>query len=189
MFDKILNLFKKMNFEANAKLEDGTELIIKGNLAIGVEVTIMGPDGEMVLPDGEYTLDTGELIVVTDGSIVDIVEVVPDEEVVVEEVLEEAIVDEPQPTEEVTEVVEEVNIIEEKLAALEQRLVAVENLLTNDVGEMKKEFNSQIKTLTDAIQKVSVVKPVKKNSDEVIKKDNDLYAYIREARAKINNNK
>lgn len=47
-----------------AKLKDGTVIKFLGDLAVGTEIIVVTPDGEVPAPEGEHELETGEVLVV-----------------------------------------------------------------------------------------------------------------------------
>ena len=172
MIEKLLKLLK-IRFAGELTLKDGTPIIVSGDLAIGVEVKVNGPDGVIPLPAGSYELESGQIITVDDkGVITDIVEQVenpesPDEEAPTVEV------DEAKPTEEEVPVeekpVEEVPVEDPmkkmdemiaKIAELEAKIKELESK-TSNLSEETNRFNSELETIKN---RTSFTKELPKNS-------------------------
>jgi hypothetical protein len=173
MIDKLLKLLK-IKFAGDLILKDGTPLLISGDLAVGVEVKVAGPDGPIPLPAGPYELESGQIITVDDkGVITDIVDVVdvaetPDvetgtpttEEVVVEE--EPKKPEEEKPVEE--KPVEPTTDLEAKIKELEEKIKALEDKIMNlsaDTEKNKLEFSSEIDLIKT---KANFTKEISRNS-------------------------
>lgn len=168
MFNKLKSLFGITNFKANAVLKDGTELIIEGDIAVGVQVFVNTVDGNKPLPAGTYELEDGTMITVDEnGIITDIVEPpVSEEEPVTEEV----------PVEET----EQPKLaIEDEVAALTERVTKLEELvasITNqnkELQEDKEELSKQLKGFEEKLSKMDGASPIKKHKtvedDDVFK--------------------
>lgn len=69
--NQIRNLMVKYGF-VDAKLEDGTEIKVDGELAEGNEVVVVTEDAEVPAPDGEHILEDGTKVETEGGVIVDV---------------------------------------------------------------------------------------------------------------------
>lgn len=71
VISKIKSLLVEYGF-VEAKLEDGSEIVIDGNIEIGDEVEVITEDGSVPAPDGVHTLEDGSEIETEEGVIVDV---------------------------------------------------------------------------------------------------------------------
>lgn len=69
---------------AEAVLKDGTIVRYEGELAEGVAIMVVTPEGEMPAPDGEHELEDGTIITVAEGKVTAITPAEPSVEVEVE---------------------------------------------------------------------------------------------------------
>lgn len=194
MFKTIKNLFELVKFVANAKLIDGTEIQIDGDLVEGSSVFVVTDGEPQPLPDGTYTLDNNISIDVLDGKIVAVTEIpeeTPEEEVPVAPI-EEAegdIVPDVEP--EVTDTPE----ADDKLMELESRIAKLEEIistLVNTDEEMKvqneelKSQNEELKSkVTDFETKLSkidgdstITKTIKKPTKVEVEMDDRVKSKI-----------
>ena len=175
VFTKIKEKLVIYKFQRNAVLKDGTELVIDGDLSVGVEVFVVTSDGNKPIPDGEYELEIGYLITVQDGKIDTIKEPINEEEVIAEVPSEET-------TEETTEPVEVVPV-EEQIAELDIRVKALEEALANLMSSQKElseenktlkkekeEFLKQVKDFEEKLSKMDGAVPLNKRKAEVVEK-------------------
>lgn len=195
VFKKLKDALGIYSFKANAVLKDGTEIVVDGNLEVGVSVYVITPDGNKPLPNGEYELDTGEKIVVEDGAITEVmpVEETPEEEPVEEPIEEtptddapteetptEEPVEEPtdEPVEETPDVEAQISELNDRVSALEEALASLmssQEELKNENTELKKEkeeFSIQLKEVEEKLSKMDGASPL--NKRKVEKTDNDL---------------
>lgn len=164
MFEKLKNLLKIVNFQGTIVLKDGTEVILDGNLEVGVKVSVIIPDNDepVDLPDGEYTLDDDSTMVVGDGVIVDIIPVKDDEPET----------DEPE-TENQEETPETHDVsVEERLSVLEQKIAELESLLVmkDEHSKLKDEHSklqNEFSTLVEKLENKPGAKKVSTNQPEV----------------------
>lgn len=163
MFNKIKTLLGITNFKANAVLKDGTELLIEGDIAVGVEVKIVTPDGNKLLPAGSYELDDGTLITVDEnGKITEIKE--PETK--------------PQePDVPVQETEQEKLTIEEEVAKIDERLTKLEETVASitkqesELQKEKEELSKQIKGFEEKLSKMDGASPLKKHKTVTEKDD------------------
>lgn len=136
---QIKDLMVKYGF-VDAKLEDGTEIKVDGDLEVGDEVVVVLEDSEVPAPDGEHVLDSGEVIQTEEGVIVEVEksEEEKPEEVIDEEVMEEEVV-KPEIPEEIKVIVQEV--VDAIIVSLEPILAKI-NGLSGAVESMKSKFES-----------------------------------------------
>lgn len=136
---KLLKLAKAIAKFESIKTDNG-ELTYNGDLVVGAEVFI----GDEVAPDGTYTDETGTQYVVAEGKIVEInqpetveVEVAPEEEVELEDVVEETPVEEA-PDEKDAQIAELESIIEvqkDEIENLKARIAELEDAAKAPVEE------------------------------------------------------
>lgn len=69
--NQIKNLMVKYGF-VDAKLEDGTEVKVDGELAEGNEVVVVTEEAEIPAPDGVHVLEDGTKVETEEGVIVDV---------------------------------------------------------------------------------------------------------------------
>lgn len=161
MFKKIKDLFGIVNFKANALLKDGTELLIEGDVAVGVAVSVVTADGNKPLPDGEYELDSGMLIKVVDGIITEINEPEIESEAPVEEEVPVEETEQPQLS------------VDEKLTLLENRLTKLEETINTmstenkELKDTKEKLSKEIKGFEEKLSKMDGADPVKKHKTVV----------------------
>ena len=180
MFDKLSKMLKIFKFAANAVLKDGTEILIDGNLDIGVNIYVVTADGDQPLPDGEYELGApyeGYIVVVEGGVISNVLEPVEDEPV--EDTPEEAPVEAEDeetetPTEEPTDEIsleDQIISINEKLTSILERLEALELSnadLSKENEELKKQnenFSAQVDGFQKKLEITNGAEPIKKKTD------------------------
>ena len=173
MFEKLKNLLKIVNFQGTIVLKDGTEVILDGDLEVGVKVSVIIPDNNepVDLPDGEYTLDDDSTMVVGDGVIVDIIPVKDDEpetdETETENQEETPETPETPDTEDVS-VEERLSVLEQKIADLESLLVIKDehSKLKDEHSKLRNEFSALIEKLENkpGATKVSTNQPLVKLS-------------------------
>jgi len=187
MFAKLKEALGLVKFQANAKLKDGTELVIEGDLTEGVAVFVVTDEGNIPLPDGSYELEDGQLITVLDGLITEVSDAPVEDE---EPVEEEAEVDPDTETEPDTEV-----SLEDKIIAIEERLSKLEEKLTDveasadkskqeneDLKKNNEDLSKDNDTLTEKVDefetqlsKMDGAKPVsKKKSESTINLSDDV---------------
>jgi len=82
---------KKFKFEIQAKLSDGTDIVFDGEFMVGTPVFVIDADGNKIpAPDAEHELEGGQKFKTEGGVITEImVEEIPSEEVIVEELKED----------------------------------------------------------------------------------------------------
>jgi hypothetical protein len=126
-------------------------------LAQGLEVFVITPEGNVPAPDGEHALEGGVTIVTADGKVEAIKETeieAAEEEVIVSEeamaeVEEEEMMEEPidAVAEEVAEEVvdEVVDVVEEAIS--EEVVAAVAEAVSESVGEMMKKYEERMASL------------------------------------------
>lgn len=173
MFEKLKNLLKIVNFQGTIVLKDGTEVILDGNLEVGVKVSVIIPDNNepVDLPDGEYTLDDDSTMVVGDGVIVDIIPVKDDEPETDEPETENQ--EETPETPETTETPETDDVsVEERLSVLEQKIAELESLLVmkDEHSKLKDEHSklqNEFSTLVEKLENKPGAKKVSTNQPEV----------------------
>jgi len=175
MFDKLSKMLKIFKFAANAVLKDGTEILIDGNLDIGVNIYVVTSDGDQPLPDGEYELGApydGYIVVVEGGVISNVLEPVEDEPVEEEAPVEAE--DEEAPTEDPTDEIsleDQITSINEKLNSILERLEALETSnadLTKENEELKKQnenFSAQVDDFHKKLEGTNGAEPIKKKTD------------------------
>jgi hypothetical protein len=164
MFNKLKLLLGITNFKANAVLKDGTELVIQGDIAVGVTVSIVTADGNKPLPDGTFELDNGSLITVVEGKITEIKEPDPKQDA--------PVVDKPadKPVEPPTKAEEQPKLsVEEALVYLEERITKLEQIVSlmntenKDLQNKKEELTEQIKGFEEKLSKMDGAIPLKKH--------------------------
>lgn len=163
MFNKLKTLFGITSFKGNALLKDGTELVIEGDVAVGVAVSIVTPDGNKPLTAGNYELENGTLITVDDkGIITDIKEpeTKPAEEVPVEEAEQPA----PAPEQPKATVEEQVAKLEERLTKLEETIASITKQ-ESELKQDKEELSKQIKGFEEKLSKMDGASPLKKHNN------------------------
>jgi len=186
MFAKLKTMLGLYKFQANARLKDGTELVIEGDLTEGVAVYVVTDEGPISLPDGSYELEDGKLLTVMDGLITDVSEApVEDEEA---PVVEEAEADPEPEAETETEVSLEDKIvsIEERISALEEKLTSVEQSAdeskqeNQDLKQKNEKLSNDNISLTEKVtdfetklSKMDGAQPVSKKKTESIVKTSD----------------
>jgi len=175
MLDKIIKLLK-LRFAGEMTLKDGTPIIISGDLTIGVEVKVNGPDGPILLPAGTYELESGQIITVDEkGLITDIVEVVDtpenpdtetgapsvDEPIEVEEVKDPVVEEPKEPTDSGTTTKDmPVVDMETKFKDLEDRIKSLEDK-TSKLSEETTKFDTDLELIKN---KATFSKELSKNS-------------------------
>jgi hypothetical protein len=172
MYEKLLKLLK-VHLAGELTLKDGTSIIVDGDLAVGVKVSVQGPDGIIPLPAGSYELESGQIITVDEnGTITDIVEQVetpetPDNNVAPEEVVVEdaAPVDTPTDTPVETPPMDEkmkkiMDDMMTKIAELEAKIAELETK-TSNLSSESVNFTSEINLIKE---KALFPKELSKNS-------------------------
>lgn len=132
---EIKNLMIKYGF-IDAKLEDGTEIKVDGELEEGNEVVVVTEDAELPAPDGEHTLEDGTVVETEDGVIVDVDKPEEMEDVSVEvEVPEEVapVVDEL--VEALLPLLDEVKAIADEMKKMKEKMES----FSNEFQSFKKE--------------------------------------------------
>lgn len=179
MFQKLSKMLGLYKFAANATLKDGTEILIDGDLDIGVKVFVVTQDGDQPLPDGEYELGApyeGNIIIIENGQISDVLEPeAPAEEAPVDETDDEnkELAEEDEKTLEYEALDERITKLEEIVSEL---LISQEDLkkenddLKSSNETLKKEnteFSSEINTFKEKLEKMNGAEPLKKKKVEI----------------------
>jgi len=169
VFTKLKNTFGIYSFKGASMLKDGTQIVIDGNLEVGVLVYVITTDGNIPLPSGEYELETGEILVVEDGTIVDILEKVEDVPVDEPDVPVDAVdepIDEPEtPSTDIVDLEIRITALEEALATL----LSSQDEVNKENEELKKErndFSEQIKHFEEKLEKMDGAYPLIKRKIE-----------------------
>ena len=154
MLNKLLKLLK-IRFSGELLLKDGTPIIVSGDLAVGVQVQVNGPDGVMDLPDGSYELEGGDIITVQAGVVTDIVSQVETPEapdVEIEIPIEEAEVPVETPSETPTEDV----VVEDPMKKMEEVMKKLSDLEAK-IAELETDIET-IMTKTNFSKEISKTK-------------------------------
>lgn len=175
MFNKLKTILGLVKFQANARLEDGTELVIEGDLAEGTKVYVITEEVNIPLPDQTYTLDSGIMITVVDGAITDITEK-PEEPV--EDEMEEPPAETPaeQPTDDIAAKIMDLESRLGKLEELVNSLSASQTEIKNQNEELQKQNELLSSEKTELTEKVNdfEIKLSKMDGAEPAKKSNNL---------------
>ncbi len=178
MFNKLKTILGLVKFQANARLEDGTELVVEGNLAEGTKVFVITGEGNIPLPDGTYTLDDGKMITVVDGAITDITEKPEEEPEPGEDEMEEPPAETPaeQPTDDVAAKIMDLESRLDKLEELVNSLSASQNEIKNQNEELQKQNELLSNEKIELTEKVNdfEIKLSKMDGAEPAKKANNL---------------
>lgn len=192
MFEKLSKMLKIYKFAANAVLKDGTEILIDGNMDIGVSVYVVTDDGNQPLPDGEWELGEpyiGYVIVIEGGVITNILEPVVEDDDMPEEEVEEEVDAEEADTEEETEPSEDETetdevSLEDQISKLEELIQSVIDRLdkieasndelskeNDDLKKSNEDFSSQVDEFKEKLEKMNGADPLKKkiSSDQFSK--------------------
>lgn len=185
MFQKLSKMLGLYKFAANATLKDGTEILIDGDLDVGVKIFVVTQDGDQPLPDGEYELGApyeGNIIIVENGQISDVLEpeAAPNEETPVDEEMADDDNKELVDENEKISLEDEISALSERITKLEE---IVNGLLTshedlkkeNDTlkssnENLKKEntdFSAEINTFKEKLEKMNGAEPLKKKKVEL----------------------
>lgn len=145
---------------ANAKLVDGTEVSVEGEIEVGKTLSVVTEEGSIPAPAGVHQTDSNLLITVDEAGII----------TQVEEISEEAQEDEKEEMEEDKK--EEVALEEEKPEEMEEEeKVEMEEMIIKIVDAMKpyfeeiKEMQKEVEEMKAKFQKFSkepAAKPIKK---------------------------
>lgn len=180
IIEKFKSMFSSFYFEATAKLADGKDIRIDGDIAVGAKVYLITTDGEIAMADGEWPLDNSKIIIVKDGEIIDVKEEaeenteepVTETEVVVgtemAEVTETEVVAEVETTNkeelgsEVVDTIKLINDLETKL----QELYAKFDALMTSVNEMSDKVDKKTTEYDAKFSRVKTVEPLTKNEFE-----------------------
>jgi hypothetical protein len=161
---EIKNLMKKYGF-MDAKLEDGTEIKVDGELEEGSEVVVVTEEAELPAPDGEHTLEDGTVVKTEDGVIVDVDKAEEMEDVSVEvEVPEEVapVVDELVEAllpllEEVKAIADEMKKMKDKMKSFSKEFESFKKEPAGDkIRNGKTDFNKVITNSVDERAKAIV---------------------------------
>lgn len=128
--NQIKNLMVKYGF-VDAKLEDGTEIKVDGELAEGNEVVVVTEEAEIPAPDGVHTLEDGTKVETAEGVIVDVekpeVEEMEDEVSVEVEVPAEAAPVVDDLVEALLPLLDEVKSIADEMRKMKEKMESFEN--------------------------------------------------------------
>lgn len=189
IFDAFKTLFKTFIFEATAKLIDGKDIRIDGNLESGSKVYLITEETEIPMPDGEWTLEDGTVINTVGGMIEEVKEPDPEEsveppvvETPVEDVIEEAAIDpsadtEPSPEDMPATVDEDTTILdlETRIAELEKKLdliISKNEKIEADYEAIQADYSKTKEEFSSKFERVMVVEPVKQNEIAPINSNN-----------------
>ena len=162
-------------FEAVAKLQNGTEVHVDGEFAVGEQLHVVQEDGTFVpAPEGEHYLEDGRALYVDAAGVITKIEEVTEvaaeeeEEVATEEVaMEEVSVEAPVEGEEAVAITEEVvAAVVEAIAPIVEEVAAI----TEEMKKLKASFNK--------FSGESAATPVKNNFSKVSKGDSMLDARL-----------
>lgn len=153
-----LGLDAEVKMAVQEKLEDGTIIVSTFDmLEAGADVSILVEDGTTIkLAPGEYTLEDGRgFIVVDDGIISEMVEVV-EEEVVVEPETEEEVVE---------EVAEEEVVLEKEVARQPKKVKSTKeyefsqedlvNVISTELSSILETYKAEITELSKKVEELS----------------------------------
>ena len=153
-----LGLDAEVKMAVQEKLEDGTIIVSTFDmLEAGADVSILVEDGTTILlAPGEYTLEDGRgFIVVEDGVISEMVEVV-EEEVVVEPETEEEVVEEVAEEEVVLE--KEADRLPKKVKSTKEYEFSQEelvNVISKEVSSILDDYKSELVELSKKVEELS----------------------------------
>ena len=153
-----LGLDAEVKMAVQEKLEDGTIIVSTFDmLEAGADVSILVEDGTTILlAPGEYTLEDGRgFIVVEDGVISEMVEVV-EEEVVVEPETEEEVVEEVAEEEVVLE--KEADRLPKKVKSTKEYEFSQEeivNAISKEVSSILDEYKTELVELSKKVEELS----------------------------------
>lgn len=200
MIEKLLKLLK-VKFQGELILKDGTPIVLDGDLAVGVKVSVNGPDGMIPLPAGSYELEGGQIITVdADGVVTDIVEQVetpetPDTNQPVEPETETETVEETVPPTETEEPEVETEMPMPDMMKIIEELTSKISELEKKIGELETKTEGLSSESTNLTSEVNLIKEKAQFPKELSKKSNpdvpttsakaDVIARIRQ----IKNNK
>ena len=153
-----LGLDAEVKMAVQEKLEDGTIIVSTFDmLEAGADVSILVEDGTTIkLAPGEYTLEDGRgFIVVEDGVISEMVEVV-EEEVVVEPETEEEVVEEVAEEEVVLE--KEADRLPKKVKSTKEYEFSQEdlvNVISKEVSSILDDYKTELVELSKKVEELS----------------------------------
>ena len=153
-----LGLDAEVKMAVQEKLEDGTIIVSTFDmLEAGADVSILVEDGTTILlAPGEYTLEDGRgFIVVDDGVISEMVEVV-EEEVVVEPETEEEVVEEVAEEEVVLE--KEADRLPKKVKSTKEYEFSQEdlvNVISKEVSSILDDYKTELVELSKKVEELS----------------------------------
>lgn len=119
-------------------LQDGTVLKVGGEVAVGSEVLVVTPEGELPAPEGEHTLADGSILVVKKEG-------------------EKSVIAEVKPAEEMKEEPKQTDVSMEAIKSLEAKFSALETENANLKNEIEKLKLSVSKTKVQLSKAVEVV--------------------------------
>jgi ppGpp synthetase/RelA/SpoT-type nucleotidyltranferase len=127
--NQIKNLMVKYGF-VDAKLEDGTEIKVDGELAEGNEVVVVTEEAEMPAPDGVHTLEDGTKVETEEGVIVDVEK--PEDEESMEDEVSVEVPEEVAPViddlvEALLPLLDEVKSIADEMRKMKEKMKSFEN--------------------------------------------------------------
>lgn len=145
-----LELARLLKLYSEVTTDDGVTLVSEGELAVGVEVFVIGEDGAMnPAPSGEYV--SGDTTYRVESGVITAIEV--KEEPIEEQPAEEEIAAE----EEVVEVVEENENAEEAVETIEEVVEEAVAVVEETPAETEDEKDIKIKELTDKIRELEAI--------------------------------
>lgn len=119
-------------------------LIIDSELAVGVEVSVEGENGEVIAaPDGEYTIDN-QKVIIKDGKIESIEEILPEEPATEEPKVEPETMAEEPATEEPSNEPDEKDLRIAELEGLLKDRDAIIEELTARIKELEEKLNQPV---------------------------------------------
>lgn len=181
MFQKLSKMLKIYKFAAAAKLKDGTDIFIDGDLSAGTKVYVVTSEGNLEMPDGSYELEDGLTIVIEEGVITEVKEPVEEPEGEEEEVEakedpekevkaeEETPAQEPEKETETDEISEKIfNKLNDLLSRIEKIEKSNTDLskINQEMKTQNENFSKQIDEFKTKLEKMPGAEPIKKRVEE-----------------------
>jgi hypothetical protein len=159
MLSQIKTLLRAKINLAQMTLEDGETVIEAEVLEAGQAVFIVSDEERIALPVGEYTTSDGQMIVVEEeGMIAEVKEALEEEEEIIEE--EETIEKEELEEEVIVEDVPEEAV--EEVAAIVEAVVEVVAPVIEEIKEQVEELRQKYESMDEKKEKMSSQKPARK---------------------------
>lgn len=157
-----------LNF-VTAKLVDGTEVKVDGELEVGKSVLVVTPEGDVPAPDTEHELEDGTIVVTVDGVITEIKpkEEIPAEELPTEEVEAQEVEIETEPSYQISEedVAGLLNVIETLQMEVGQSKTELD-LLKGEVEALKSQLAEILNTPATPSVEENFNKLIQQNKNE-----------------------